>query len=166
MAMKYCPDCGTRLVEGANFCPECGKPITPAEKLEEPAKAEETIAAEPVKTVEEPVKTEEVVAPAKTEEPSAPAADVNAVKPPCPPTYLVKAIVLTCVLFPPCGIPAIVNATQVESAYFAGNYELAKLKSDNAAKWCHRAIVWGIAYIAFILVIYIIYFIALIALDI
>ena len=154
MAMKFCPDCGTRLVEGANFCPECGKSITPAVKPEETVKIEETVAAEPVKTVEEPVKTVEVAEPVKTEEPSAPAADVNAVKPPCPPNHLVKAIVFTCIFCFPFGIPAIVNAAQVATAYAAGDYELAEQRSKNAAKWSKKCLIWGIVFYAVAYVLY------------
>lgn len=74
--------------------------------------------------------------------------------PPCPETHLAKAIVFTALMCFPFGIPAIVNAAGVHTAYATGNYELAVEKSQKAAKWCKYSLIGGIIfwvlYIAFI----------------
>ena len=72
--------------------------------------------------------------------------------PPCPESYLVKSILMTVLLCPAFGIPAIVNAVGVQYAYSAGNYQLAVEKSEKAAKWCKYSIVAGIIF-------YVLYFI-------
>ena len=53
----------------------------------------------------------------------------------CPETHLAKAIVVTLLCCWPFGIPAIINATGVESAFNAGNYGLALERSQSADKW-------------------------------
>ena len=50
----------------------------------------------------------------------------------------------------PLGIVAIVQASGVDSAYNAGNYEEAERKSKSAKKWA----IWGAASTAILMLIY------------
>lgn len=77
-------------------------------------------------------------------------------KPVCPENHLVKAVLVTIFCCWPIGIPAIVNAAEVSSAFLAGNYELAEEKSKAAEKWCGYCITAGVIFYALYLVIVII----------
>lgn len=69
--------------------------------------------------------------------------------PPCPPTNLAWAIIVTvlcCQLF---GIVAIVYAAQVRSKYDMGQYDKAEKYSERAALWCQLAIALGLVWITF-----------------
>ena len=66
--------------------------------------------------------------------------------PACPETHLAKAIVLTILCCWPLGIPAIVNAAEVNTEYIAGRYESALQKSKNAEKWCKYCIIAGVVF--------------------
>lgn len=76
---------------------------------------------------------------------------------PCPPTYLVWAILSTLCCCLPLGIVAIVKSCQVSSAYAHGNYDAALIASDDARRWClytfmaallihFLRIVWGLVW--------------------
>jgi len=62
----------------------------------------------------------------------------------CPQTHLVKAIILTILCCWPLGIPAIVYAAGVDSAFRGGNYSLALERSQKAGKWCNVTLIVGI----------------------
>lgn len=57
------------------------------------------------------------------------------VRPPMPPTYLTRSILVTIFLCRIAGIVAIVYSTQVSSCYYAGNYEGAAYASRQARLW-------------------------------
>ena len=77
--------------------------------------------------------------------------------PECPETHLAKSIILTIICCWPLGIPAIVNAASVNSAYIAGRYDVALQKSKDAEKWCKYCLIGGIAFwVLYILLIVII----------
>ena len=77
--------------------------------------------------------------------------------PECPETHLAKSIILTILCCWPLGIPAIVNAASVNSAYIAGRYDVALQKSKDAEKWCKYCLIGGIAFwVLYILLIVII----------
>jgi Interferon-induced transmembrane protein len=61
-----------------------------------------------------------------------------------PPNYLVHSIVVTlcCCLIG--GIIAIINASQVNSKWAAGDREGAKKASESAKKWCIISVVVGL----------------------
>lgn len=59
---------------------------------------------------------------------------------PMPPTNLVLAIVTTVLCCLPLGIVGIIKASNVSSAYNAGDYATAKKNSEDARKFC----IWGI----------------------
>lgn len=75
----------------------------------------------------------------------------------CPETHLAKAIVVTLLCCWPVGVPAIINAAGVSSAFAAGNYQEAVQKSEKANKWSNYCIIAGVVfwliYIAFIIVV-------------
>lgn len=63
---------------------------------------------------------------------------------PCPPTYLIWSILVTLFCCWPLGIPAIINASQVESAYNKGEIELAKKRSKNALNYLIASAIIGV----------------------
>ena len=73
-----------------------------------------------------------------------------------PKTYLTESILVTLFCCLPFGVVGIINASKVESAYMAGNYQIAQTASLNAKKWYKRALWSGIIflmlYLAFIIV--------------
>lgn len=62
-------------------------------------------------------------------------ANCNSSLPPCPPTYLAWALVVTLCCCNILGIPAIVYAVSVESRYSRGDIEGAKRASQAALIW-------------------------------
>lgn len=73
-----------------------------------------------------------------------------------PKNYLVHAILCTIFCFWPTGIPAIINAAGVSSAWARGDYQLAEAKSRNAWKWVKISFFVGLG-------IFVIYFTAVMA---
>ena len=101
------------------------------ENIEEGAIAEDTAEIEP--TIEP-----EVVVIEKEEEK----------KPmrPCPPTYLVWAILTVILCCAPLGIPAVIYSSQVKTKYNNGDYYGARKASERAALWVILAFVIGLMY--------------------
>ncbi len=62
----------------------------------------------------------------------------------CPDTYLLWAILTTCLCCLPFGIYAIIKASQVENLFNMGNYEAALKASNEAKKWSIISAVAGI----------------------
>ncbi len=69
--------------------------------------------------------------------------------PPCPPTYLVWAIIVTVCCCTPLGIVAIIYAANIKNAYYRGDYQKAARNSSRAQAWIIAAIVLGLLYIPF-----------------
>lgn len=69
--------------------------------------------------------------------------------PPCPPTNLVWAIIVTILCCQIFGIVAIVYAAQVKSKYDMGQYEKAVKYSESAALWCKLGIAFGLVWLTF-----------------
>ena len=69
--------------------------------------------------------------------------------PPCPPTNLAWAIIVTILCCQIFGIIAIVYAAQVKSKYDAGQYETAVKYSENSALWCKLGIAFGLVWATF-----------------
>lgn len=65
---------------------------------------------------------------------------------PCPPTYLVWAILVTLLCCVVGGIPAVIYSSQVKSKYAAGDYDGALKASERAAWWIVIAFVVGLIY--------------------
>ena len=135
----FCNQCGSIVPDGAKFCPKCGAPVEIAQPVEPTEPVQPAEPAQPVPPTPQPAYA-----------PSAAPAQA------CPPNHLVKSIIFTCLLCWPFGIPAIVNAAGVNSAYNSGNYELAAQKSANAQKWCKTTLIVGIIFWAVYLTIIII----------
>lgn len=72
--------------------------------------------------------------------------------PPCPPTYLVWAIIATVCCCTPLGIVAIIYAANIKNAYYRGDYMKAQRNSSRAQAWIIAAIVLGILAIPFQLI--------------
>ena len=64
---------------------------------------------------------------------------------PPPPTYMFQAILVTLFCCLPLGIVSIIKASQVSSAFQAGQYDLALQNSKEAANWVNTATICGIA---------------------
>lgn len=94
--------------------------------------------------------TEVVDAESVSESVSEPAEPVMAVeeKPlrPCPPSYLVWAVLVVVLCCAPLGIPAIIYSSQVKTKYNKGDYSGARKASERAALWVILAFVGGLIY--------------------
>lgn len=78
--------------------------------------------------------------------PVVPRQDYGDIPPLKPNTWLWQSIVITLCCSPLFGIIALVNAVQVNSSYFAGNYEKAERASRRAKIWSLVGLITGIIY--------------------
>lgn len=74
-----------------------------------------------------------------------------------PPTYMVWAILVTIFCCLPFGIVAIIKASNVNSAWYAGNYDLAVKNSEDAKKWCIYSVVASVA----VTILYFVFFVGM-----
>lgn len=65
---------------------------------------------------------------------------------PCPPSYLVWAVLVIVLCCAPLGIPAIIYSSQVKTKYNNGDYSGARKASERAALWVILAFVGGLIY--------------------
>ena len=72
---------------------------------------------------------------------------------PKPNTNLVLAIFTTICCCLPLGIVAIVKASNVDSLYYAKQYEAAQAAADEAKKWSIYGIIAGVVINAFVLLL-------------
>lgn len=70
-----------------------------------------------------------------------------------PKTWLVESILVTILCCLPFGIAGIVNASKVESLFYAGDYDGALRASREAGKWTKIGFWIGIVYVFIILFI-------------
>jgi hypothetical protein len=67
------------------------------------------------------------------------------------PTYLVQAILVTCLCCMPFGVVAIVYAAQASSKISAGDYAGARQSSDAAKMWCWIGFgLWAVAVVGWL----------------
>ncbi|MBG8555162.1 CD225/dispanin family protein [Hymenobacter guriensis] len=52
-----------------------------------------------------------------------------------PKNWLIESILVTVFCFLPCGLLGVINATEVNSRWAAGDYEGARSAADKAARW-------------------------------
>ncbi len=71
-----------------------------------------------------------------------------------PKSWLLESILVTVFCCPPLGIVGIVNATKVESRFYAGDIAGAKQASSDAGKWTKIALIAG----AVVAICYILFF--------
>lgn len=71
-----------------------------------------------------------------------------------PPNYMVWAILSTLLCCLPLGIISIVKASEVNSKWIAGDYEGARMSSENAKKWATISAVVGAVLIALSFILY------------
>lgn len=72
----------------------------------------------------------------------------NSYRPTVPKNWLVESILVTIFCCLPFGIAGIVNASQVNSRYAAGDYEGAERASKEAGKWTKIAFFIGLGLLA------------------
>ncbi len=70
-----------------------------------------------------------------------------------PKTWLVESILVTLFCCLPFGIAGIVNATKVESRFYAGDYEGANIASAEAKKWTMVSLWIGVGLAALYLIL-------------
>ena len=130
MALINCPECNAQISDAAAQCPHCGCPVG-APKVNPTPFYQQAPSYQQAPTYQQAPKSVPSV---------------------CPETHMTKAILCTLFCCLPFGIAAIVNASEVSSAYMSGNYDLALQKSMNADKWCTwsfiAAAIWVVLYIA------------------
>ena len=67
--------------------------------------------------------------------------DPMAPRPPMPKTWLVESILATIFCCLPFGIVSIVYSSKVESSYWSGRYDMAKVYSDKARTWFWASVI-------------------------
>lgn len=70
-----------------------------------------------------------------------------------PDNYLVWSILVTVLCCLPGGVYAIIKSTSVDSAYNAGNYELAEKNAAEAKKWCIISAIVGAVLTVFVILL-------------
>lgn len=70
-----------------------------------------------------------------------------------PKTYLLESILVTLFCCLPLGIVGIINATKVESLFYAGNVEAANRASAEAKKWVKYGAIAGFVVIALYMIL-------------
>ncbi len=83
-----------------------------------------------------------------------PVASVHRQQP--PKSWLTESILVTLFCCWPLGIPGIVNASRVESRFYAGDVEGAEQASDKARRWVMISFWVGIGLVALVVLIYLI----------
>ncbi|MDR0973188.1 MAG: CD225/dispanin family protein [Prevotellaceae bacterium] len=78
-----------------------------------------------------------------------------------PKSYLAWSILTTIFCCLPFGIVGIVNASRVESRFYAGDMEGAQRASDNARRWTWIAFAVGLGWMFIYMLIYIVWGVAL-----
>lgn len=77
--------------------------------------------------------------------------------PPPPKNWLVKAILVTVLCCLPFGIVALVYSSRMDSAWCAGQQEMAQQAADNAKKWVIAGLATGVGvtmlYVIFMIVV-------------
>lgn len=138
----YCRECGNFIPDGLSACPKCGAPAAPAQPQAPGAPGVGSAPAAPAQPQTPGVGS----APQGSQPPFRPYnPQPQTGYPACPETHLVKAIICTVLCCWPLGIPAIVYATLVESAYHAGDFDLAVRRSKSANRWGNAAIISGVS---------------------
>ncbi|MDR0659771.1 MAG: CD225/dispanin family protein [Prevotellaceae bacterium] len=127
MALITCKECGAQISEFAEVCPSCGAPTSISKT---PPKEENTQQA-----YQQPQQA------GYTQNPELP-----------PKSWLVESILVTILCCLPFGIVGIVNASKVESRWYAGDKAGAKRASEEAGRWTKIGFFSGLAF-AFIYVL-------------
>lgn len=132
----YCMHCGTQLKENAKFCSNCGARI----ESNGAAAPCGTIAAQDIPAAPQSVVPASQPTPAQTTypKPSAPAPVSRGT------AYVVWAILLTLLFFPPTGIVAVAYASKIRMLVDAGRYEEAGRAKKNALAWSIVTAVLGV----------------------
>jgi ribosomal protein L40E len=114
--MNICPECNAQVSMGAESCPKCGFPLKEPFDIVKKGKHP---------TIERKEDESSVIITNMD--------NTNNQKP--PKTWLVESILVTLFCCLPFGIAGIVNASKVESRFYAGDIEGANRSSADAKKW-------------------------------
>lgn len=122
----YCSHCGTQIEDNAKFCGNCG------------ARIESNGAAAPCGTIAAQDGAQPAPAQTTYPKPSAPASVSRGT------AYVVWAILLTLLFFPPTGVVAVAYASKIRMLVDAGRYEEAGRAKKNALAWSIVTAVLGV----------------------
>ncbi|MCQ2136269.1 MAG: CD225/dispanin family protein [Bacteroidales bacterium] len=157
----YCRECGNFIPDGLSACPKCGAPAQP-QAPGTPGVGSAPAAPAPV-APGTPGVGSAPVAPGASGVGSAPQGPQPPFQPynpqpqtgypACPENHLVKAILVTVLCCWPLGIPAIVYASLVETAYHTGQFDLAVQRSRIADRWANAAIISGVIFVALYIIL-------------
>ena len=128
MALITCKECSAQISEYAELCPSCGAPTSVSK--EQPAQEEQ--------------KQETPYQQATNVSTSANREGVSELP---PKSWLVESILVTILCCLPLGIAGIVNASKVESRWYAGDKAGAKRASEEAGRWTKIGFFGGIVII-------------------
>jgi hypothetical protein len=134
MELKRCPYCGEQILAIAKVCKHCGRSLDPQ-----------------VENQSQQSTNEQIPPPIAGKYNYGQQNDSRQQMQQLPKTWLVESILVTLFCCLPFGIAGIVNASKVESSFYAGNLAEANRRSAEAKKWTTIAfwlgIVGTIAYI-------------------
>ena len=71
-----------------------------------------------------------------------------------PPNYMVWAVLSTLFCCLPLGIVSIIKASEVNSKWIAGDYEGARISSENAKKWATISAIIGVVLVVLSFILY------------
>lgn len=148
----YCRECGNFIPDGLSACPKCGAPAQPQAPVAPGAPGVGPTPAAPA-----PVAPGASGVGSAPQGPQPPFQPYNPQPqtgyPACPENHLVKAILVTVLCCWPLGIPAIVYASLVETAYHTGQFDLAVQRSRIADRWANAAIISGVIFVALYIIL-------------
>lgn len=131
MALITCKECGAQISEFAEVCPSCGAPTSISKTASAPAEQPQQHTYQQQQSVNTP-----------------PPSQQNQMHPELPPkSWLVESILVTILCCLPFGIAGIVNASKVESRWYAGDKAGAQRASEDAARWTKIGFFGGLAFI-------------------
>ena len=123
MALITCKECSAQISEYAELCPSCGAPTSVSK--EQPAQETPYQQATNVNTSTNQEGASELP----------------------PKSWLVESILVTILCCLPLGIAGIVNASKVESRWYAGDKAGARRASEEAGRWTKIGFFGGIVII-------------------
>lgn len=157
MALINCPECGRTVSSASSKCPHCGYPL-PGEQAasQESYQHTENSGYQYESQRTEPF-GERMDSFGERTRPFGERPQYGD-KPACPETHLAKAIIVTLLCCWPFGIPAIINAANVNNLYLQGRYQEAEEASRNANKWANVSLWVGVGVTVLYLIFYFVVF--------
>lgn len=131
MALITCKECNAQISEFAEVCPNCGAPTS----------ISKTSSAQPEQP-KQPSYQQQTQQETSYQQASTARAGSSEAQEIPPKSWLVESILVTILCCLPFGIAGIVNASKVESRWYAGDKAGAKRASEDAARWTKIGF-WG-----------------------